>query len=179
MIKKILIVLIVIIAAFAVIASMQPAEFRVSRSLNISAPADVIFSNVNNLHQWKAWSPWASLDPNAKESFEGPDAGVGAIMKWAGNYKVGEGSMTITESQPNEVIKFKLDFLKPMQATNTSEFALTPESQSTSVTWTMHGTNNFIGKAMSLIFNCEKMIGSQFEKGLANLKVIAETEATK
>lgn len=176
MIKKIFIAIIAIIVAFAVIVYLQPEEFNVSRSIKISSSADTIFPHINNLRQWDAWSPWAKLDPNAKNSFEGPDEGVGAIMHWVGNSDVGEGSMLITEIKQNEFIKFKLDFIAPMKATNTAEFTFTPAGDQTSVTWSMSGKNNFIGKAIGLIFNCEKMVGGQFEKGLASLKEIVEAE---
>ena len=171
--------LILILAAAAVIlfivaAAKQPTDFRITRTGTINAPASAVFPHVNDLHQWDAWSPWAKLDPNAKNSFEGPAAGVGAIMRWAGNNKVGQGSMTILESRPDEFIRFKLEFLKPMAATNTAEFTFTSENDQTTVTWCMYGKNNFMGKAMGLIMNCEKMVGGQFEKGLATLKSVVE-----
>jgi hypothetical protein len=83
-----------------------------------------VFAQVNDFHNWEAWSPWAKLDPAAKATFEGPHPGKGAIFRWAGNEEVGEGSMTITESRPSELIKIKLEFLKPFEATNTAEFTL-------------------------------------------------------
>jgi uncharacterized protein YndB with AHSA1/START domain len=175
MFKKILIALAVIAVVFVVLVSQQPSEFRVTRSLAMSAPASAVFAQVNDLHKWKAWSPWAKMDPNATETHEGPAAGTGSKMSWAGNMKVGEGSMTITESRPNELIRFKLEFLKPMAATNTAEFTFTPHGNQTLVTWSMSGHNNFIGKAMGLVMNCDKMVGGQFENGLANLKSIVET----
>ena len=116
------------------------------------------------------------MDPNAKEVHEGPAAGAGAKMSWSGNNKVGEGSMTITESRPNDFVRFRLEFLKPFAATNTAEFTFKPQGNQTVVTWSMFGHNNFMGKAMGLIMNCDKMVGGQFEKGLAQLKSVAETE---
>src|SRR5262249_10520255 len=133
------------------------------------------FPHVNNLREWKEWSPWAKMDPNAKETFEGPAAGKGAVMTWAGNRKVGEGSMTITESKTNNAVRFRLDFRKPMKPISTAEFTFTPEGRATKVTWSMSGHNNLIGKAMGLVMNCDKMVGGQFEKGLASLKSIAES----
>lgn len=174
MLSKILKVLVLLVAVFAVVAAMQPEDFQVSRSLKMNAPAAVVFAQVNNLHKWDAWSPWAKLDPNAKETFGGPESGKGAVMSWAGNMQVGEGSMTITESRPTSLIAFRLDFLKPMAATNTAEFHFNGEGAQTEVVWTMSGKRNFMAKAMSLIFNCEKMVGGQFEKGLASLKGIVE-----
>lgn len=174
MLKKIFLGLLIALAIFAVVAAMQPDEMQVTRTATINAPAEKIFEQVNNLRNWNAWSPWAKLDPNAKETFEGPEAGVGAVMRWAGNFDVGEGSMTITQSRPAELVQFKLDFVKPMQGTNMAEFAFKPVGNGTEVTWSMSGKKNFMAKAMSLIFNCEKMVGEQFEKGLANLKGLAE-----
>lgn len=127
MLKKILITLAVIIVVFAVIVALQPSDFRVARTATISAPPPAVFAQVNDFHKWEAWSPWAKLDPAAKNSFEGPAAGRGAIFKWSGNNEVGEGSMTITESRPSDLIKIKLDFTKPFEATNTTEFTFKPE----------------------------------------------------
>lgn len=174
MLNIILILIVIAVITLLVIAAMQPTDFRITRTGTISAPASAIFPQVNNLQNWDAWSPWAKLDPNAKNSFEGPKEGVGAKMSWAGNNKVGVGSMTITESRPSDFIQFKLEFLKPMQATNTAEFTFTPEGDQTSVTWSMSGTNNFMGKLMGLIMNCDKMVGGQFEQGLAALKTVVE-----
>lgn len=174
MIDIILILIVVAVIIVLVIAARQPADFRITRTGTISAPASAIFSHVNNLQNWEAWSPWAKLDPNAKNAFEGPSEGVGAKMSWAGNNKVGIGSMTITESRPNDFIQFRLDFQKPMKATNTAEFAFKSEGDQTTVTWTMAGTNNLMGKVMGLIMNCDKMVGGQFAQGLASLKAVVE-----
>lgn len=175
MLKIILISIVVLIAIFSIIVAMQPEEFKVTRSLAISAPSDVVFSNVNDLHKWQAWSPWAKLDPNAKTTFNEITSGLNANMSWVSdNNNVGEGSMTIIDSQPNQLIKFRLDFIRPMQATNNAEFSFKADNNMTIVTWSMYGKNNFIGKAIGLIFNCEKMVGTQFEQGLADLKLIAE-----
>lgn len=179
MITKVLIAIVAIIAVFAVFVSMQPSEFHVSRTTTISTPAEVIFPHINDLRKEQEWSPWAKLDPEAKNTFKGSEEGVGSVVIWSGNSKVGEGSMTIIESRKNEFVKFKLDFLKPMQATHNAEFSLKEEVGQTTVTWSMYGQNNFIGKAMGIIFNCDKMIGEQFEKGLANLKAVAESEVTE
>ncbi len=156
----------------AAVAAMQADEFRVSRSALISAPPQALYEQVNNLRRWNAWSPWARLDPNAKNDFAGPKEGAGAIMRWAGNSKVGEGAMMITESTPVELVRLRLDFLKPFKATNTAEFAFMPQGQQTLVTWSMAGRKNFISKLMGLIMNCEKMVGKQFDQGLRNLEEV-------
>jgi uncharacterized protein YndB with AHSA1/START domain len=140
----------------------------------MSAPPEAVFAHVNDYHKWDAWSPWAKLDPNAKATFEGPTSGTGATMTWSGNDKVGEGRQTIVESRPDEVIRIKLDFLKPFKATSTAEFTFKPEGDQTVVTWSMYGKNDFMGKAVSLFMDCDKMVGSEFEKGLASMKAIVE-----
>jgi hypothetical protein len=160
---------------FIIVATMQPSDFRVTRTGSISAPASAVFTQVNDLQKWDAWSPWAKLDPEAMNSFEGPTSGTGAIMRWSGNNKVGQGSMTIIESRPDEFIRFKLEFLKPFAATNTAEFTFNSENDQTTVTWSMYGKNNFMSKAIGLIMSCDKMVGGQFEKGLASLKSVVET----
>lgn len=159
---------------FIVVIAGQPDEFKVSRSLKISVSPETVFPHVNDLHAWKPWSPWVPMDPNAKSTFSGPDSGVGAAMRWEGNNKVGVGSMTITDSQPCSRICFRLDFEKPMAATNTAEWTFLPLGTDTQVTWSMSGKNTLVGKIFGLFINCERMVGCQFEKGLANLKSVVQ-----
>ena len=174
MLDIILILVAIAVIIFIIAVAMQPSDFRVTRSTTIIAPASAVFAQVNDLQKWEAWSPWAKLDPDAKNSFEGPTSGTGAILRWAGNNKVGQGSMTIMESRPDEFIRFKLEFLKPFVATNTAEFTFNTENDQTTVTWSMYGKNDFKGKAIGLIMSCDKMVGGQFEKGLATLKSVVE-----
>jgi hypothetical protein len=117
------------------------------------------------------------MDPACKNTYTGAAAGTGAILSWAGNKKVGEGRMTIFESAPSDLIRIKLEFLKPFKATNTAEFVFKPEGNQTVVTWSMFGKNNFFFKAFSLFMNSDKMVGKDFEKGLAAIKTVAEAEA--
>lgn len=175
MLKKILMIFVLLIVGFAIVVAMRPSDFRVERSSTIAAPPAAVFAQVNDFHKWEAWSPWAKLDPNAKTSYEGSPAGQGAVFHWAGNKDVGEGSMTILESKPNEMIRIRLDFVKPFKGTNTAEFTFKPEGDKTKVTWSMFGKNNFIAKAIGLFIDCDKMVGGMFEKGLASMKTIAET----
>jgi len=176
--KKILLILVIAIAGFLGVAAMQPDEFRVTRSATINAPVEQVYAMINVHRAWNEWSPWAKLDPNAKFTYEGPESGVGSITHWQGNSEVGAGTSTITESNPNELIRLKLEFREPMEATNTAEFTFKSESPTaTQVTWTMYGKNNLLGKAIGLVMDCEKMVGEQFEKGLANIKAIAEKPA--
>lgn len=176
---KILIGLVVLLVILAIVIALRPDEFRVTRTAVIPVAAPIVFVQVNNLANWNSWSPWAKLDPNAKYTFEGPISGVGAVLRWAGNNQVGEGAMTIMESRPNELVVFKLEFLKPFQGTNTVEFTFKPEGDQTVVSWTMFGKANFMSKAMGLFMNCEKMCGDQFEQGFANLKTVATAAARK
>lgn len=178
MLKKIFIALAILLIVFAVIAAAQPSEFRVTRSTTIAAPASTVFTQVNDFHNWEAWSPWAKLDPEATNTFEGPSAGNGTVFRWAGNRKVGEGSMTIVESHPSDHILIKLDFLKPFAATHTAEFTFQPAGNQTQVTWSMYGNKNFIAKAVGLIMNCEKTVGNQFEQGLTQMKSVVEEKNT-
>src|SRR5690242_5637901 len=129
MLKGTLIVLALVMVVFVVIVSLQPDRFTVTRSTIIDAPPSSVFAQVNDLHNWEAWSPWAKLDPAMKLSYEGPAAGTGAGYAWAGNQQVGEGRMTITESRPDELVRLKLEFLKPFAANNTAEFAFKPEGK--------------------------------------------------
>jgi hypothetical protein len=164
MLKKIFIGIGVVIIVFLIVVATRPAEFRVTRSASISAPPAVVFAQVNDLHKWDAWSPWAKLDPAMKQTHEGAPAGPGAVYSWAGNSDVGEGRMTITESRPDELVRIKLEFLKPFAAVSTTEFMFKPEGNQTAVTWSMTGTNNFMAKAMCLFMNMDKMVGGDFEK---------------
>jgi hypothetical protein len=159
---------------FVVVVAGQPDEFIVTRSAQVSAPPEKIFSHVNDFHKWEAWSPWAKLDPNAKNSFAGADSGTGAAMSWDGNKKIGAGRMTITGSEANELIRFKLEFIRPFKATNTAEFTFNPAGSQTVMTWSMSGKNNFFFKAFGLFMDCDKMIGGDFEKGLAAMKSVTE-----
>jgi hypothetical protein len=176
MITYILIALALVIVVFLLVVLMQPTDFRITRSATIPAPAQAVFEEVNDFHRWEAWSPWAKLDPNATHSYVGTPAGEGAIYSWDGNNKVGSGRMTLMESRPHQLIRIKLEFFKPFQATNASEFAFTPSNGGTLVTWSMSGKNSFMGKAMVLLMNCDKMVGGQFEQGLKNLGAVAGSE---
>jgi hypothetical protein len=177
MLKKILIGLAVILVIFLVVVSMQPGTFRVERRALVIAPPEIVFAQVNEFHNWEAWSPWAKLDPNAKMTYSETTSGTGASYAWEGNSKVGAGKMTITDSRPAEYVAINLEFLKPFKATNLTEFAFTPIHGGTMVVWSMSGKNNFIAKAMCMFMDMDKMVGGDFEKGLAAMKAKAETEA--
>jgi uncharacterized protein YndB with AHSA1/START domain len=177
--KKIVIGVAAVLLVLAVVVALQPDDFRVVRSISIAAPPETVFARVNDLHSWEGWSPWAKLDPAMKQRYEGPPAGTGAVYSWAGNTKVGEGRMTITESRANEFIRITLEFFKPFSATNTTEFMFNPESSQTVVTWSMAGENNFVSKLMCLFMDMDEMIGDDFEQGLADLKSTVEAAKSK
>jgi uncharacterized protein YndB with AHSA1/START domain len=174
MLLKILIPVAVIVLGFLVVVAMQPADFRVTRTATIAAPAAAVFAQVNDFHNWQAWSPWEKMDPAMKRTYEGAPVGRGAIYAWVGNKEVGEGRMTVTESRPNELIRIKLEFVKPFRATNVAEFSFEPRGDQTAVTWTMTGEKNFLTKAIHLFMNIDTMVGGSFETGLAQMKALVE-----
>lgn len=174
LVKKILLGLLLLVAVFLAVVAMQPAEFTVERTATMSASPAVVFEQVNDFHHWDAWSPWLDLDPQAKISFEGPSSGEGAIYRWSGNADVGEGSMTILESRPDELIRIKLEFVRPFAGANTVEFSFKPEGDQTSVTWSMFGNKNFVSKAIGMFVSMDDMIGGKFDEGLARLKKVVE-----
>ena len=174
MLVKVLIAVGVVSAALAAYVASRPAEFRVTRSATFAAPAPAVFAQVNELKKWEAWSPWAKKDPQMKQAYEGPPAGTGAVTSWQGNKDVGEGRMTIVESRAGELIRIKLEFFKPFAATNSAQFTFKEHGGRTAVIWSMSGQNNFVGKAMSVVFDFDQMIGADFEAGLAGLKSIVE-----
>jgi hypothetical protein len=165
---------ILLVVVLIVVVAMQPSDFRILRRKQIAAPATTVFAHLNELAKWQAWSPWENLDPNLKRTYEGPPAGEGAKYAWSGNSKVGEGRMTIVDSRPGKLVRLRLEFIRPFQATNTSEFALEPIENQTVVTWSMTGQNTFMGKAFGLVMNMDKLIGADFEKGLTRLKSVSE-----
>ena len=179
MLKVIAIAFAIAAVAFLVVVAVQPAQFRVERSATIAAPAPMVFGLVNDLHKWESWSPWAKRDPRMKQTYEGAAAGVGAVTAWSGNNEVGEGRMTITESRPAERVVIKLEFFRPFSAINTAQFDFRPQGDRTLVTWSMRGTNNFLAKAMHLFMDVDKMVGTDFEQGLANMNAVATTAATR
>lgn len=179
MLKKILIAVAVLLVGLVGLIATRPADFKLERNAKIGAPADVVFAQLNDFHNWKAWSPWEGKDPAQVTKFEGAESGVGAAYFWSGNDDVGEGRMTITESKPSELVNIKLEFLKPFAATNTTIFTLKSGAEGTEVNWAMSGKNDFMGKAVSLIMDMEKMVGPDFEKGLEKLKEVSEAAHKK
>jgi hypothetical protein len=179
MLKKILLGLVVVLVAFCGFVATRPAAFVVQRTATLKASPDIAFAAVNDFHRWNEWSPWDKRDPQQKTTFEGAASGPGANYAWAGNDEVGEGRMTIEESKANELVRIKLEFLKPFKTTNTTTFSFTPAAEGVSVTWKMEGENNFMGKAFSLFMDMDAMVGKDFDQGLASLGKVAEAETQK
>lgn len=159
----------------AVAVATRPAAFHVERATTIDAPAEVVFPLVDDLRAWERWSPF-ERDPEIEKEFPGPPSGEGAIYRWSGNADVGRGEVRITESVPNERIAIELEFFEPMRATNQVLFAFAPVGDGTRVRWAMDGRNGFVGKAFSLVFDVDEMVGADFERGLATMKQVAESQ---
>lgn len=151
--------------------------FRIERSIHVNAPPASAFALVNDFQQWVRWSPYEGLDANLKRTYSGAPQGVGAVYEWEGNNKVGNGRMEMLGSEPSRIV-IKLDFFKPFEAHNTAEFSFVPEDGGSRVTWAMYGppmkSSPLMKFVMSLFFNMEKVVGGQFEQGLAKLKTAAE-----
>jgi hypothetical protein len=172
---KIILIVVVLVAALLAYAATKPDTFHVQRSANIKAPPEKIFALIEDLHSWSGWSSWEKMAPAMKRTYSGSANGKGAVYAWEGNNKVGEGRMEITDTSPPSKVTIKLDFIKPFEGHNIAEFLLDPKGDSTNVTWAMHGPTPYMAKVMHVFFNMDKMIGKEFEAGLANLKTIAET----
>ncbi len=173
MFKIIVIILALLIAAVLIYAATKPDTFRIERSTTIKASPEKISTYLIDFKQWADWSPWDKKDPTMKRTFSGAASGQGAIYDWEGNKEVGTGRMEILDEQPQKVT-IKLDFLAPFEAHNTAEFTMQPEGGSTKLTWAMHGPANLMTKVIHLFMSMEKMVGPDFEAGLAKLKTAAE-----
>ena len=179
MIKKaILAVLAVVVLGLVILVAaiaMQPNEYVISRNASYNAPAERIFEQVNDLHKWDAWSPWAKLDPAMKSFYSGPGSGPGAVYEWSGNDEVGRGKMTIAESHPSDLVKLDLEFIEPMASKAVSQFSFKPDGPKTNVTWSMKMEQNFVSKAFCLVMDLDQMIGKDLERGLSQLRPVVET----
>ncbi|MET0594607.1 MAG: SRPBCC family protein [Polyangiaceae bacterium] len=174
MARKILLGVAALIVVLVIVTLLQPSTYRVERSITTNASVENTFAQVNDFHLWNAWSPWEKMDPGMKKTFEGPATGTGSKYAWSGNDQVGEGRMTIEKSEKPSKIDIKLEFLKPFESTSKTTFAFAPAGTGSKVTWSMEGENNFVGKFFCIFMNMDKMIGGDFEKGLAAMKTAAE-----
>lgn len=178
MLKKIGIALGVVILIVLGLAALKSPDYLVTRSIVINAPADKIFPFINNQKLAEKWGPWLEIEPGVTMVYSGPDEGIGAKGSWAGGKNLGTGSATIVNVVPNEKVDIKLEYSEPMVMTQDSEYLLTPDgSGGTRMTWTVRGTNSFIGRVMCLFMDMDKVVGSMFEKGLSNLKALVEQPA--
>jgi uncharacterized protein YndB with AHSA1/START domain len=174
MIKKIFLGLLAVLAILLIVAAVKSPDFRVERSLTISAPPESLFGWFNNPRKFDEFNPWMKLDPSAKTEYGGPESGVGAVASWAGK-QTGKGKATIVESKPNELVRLRMDWIEPMEGVSTVDYIFKPDGGKTTVTWAMYGKSNFTGRIVSLFINCDTMCGPQFEKGLADLAKIVAT----
>jgi hypothetical protein len=177
MFKKIFLGLGVIIIVFLIVVITRTADYRVERSTTLASPAQTLFDQVNDHRKFNAWNPFLKLDPNVKNTYSGPESGVGAVCAWDGNNDIGAGSATITESKPGELVRMRMDWIRPMAGVATVDFTFKPEGDKTVVTWAMYGKNGFMGKLVSLFMDCDKMCGPHFEQGLADLGKVTATPA--
>jgi len=170
----IVLLVVVLIAGFLAYVATRPDSFRWERSTTIDAPAETIYAQIVNFHNWLNWSPWEGLDPNLKRTYSGPESGVGASYAWSGNGKAGSGSMDISVATPFSKVVVPLHFTAPFKAENTAEFTLAPEGSGTRVTWAMYGPSPFISKLFIVVMNADSFMGKTFHKGLASLKAVSE-----
>jgi hypothetical protein len=166
-------VLVVGVALVLILAAMKPDTFRVQRSAAIKAPPEKILPLINDFKAWTAWSPYENKDPAMKRTYGSATSGKGATYAWDGNGSVGAGNMLITEAVPSK-IALDLNMTRPMTANNKVEFTLVPAGDSTVVSWGMRGETPYLAKIIHVFFNMDKMVGGDFEAGLAKLKAVAE-----
>jgi len=152
---------------------MANARFTVERSASIAAPPQTVYDLLVDFHKWPQWSPWEELDPGMERTHSGAEAGVGAKYAWSGNRKAGQGDMTITDAQAPSKVQIALNFVKPFKSSNTTMFTLTPEAGGTKVLWSMIGPRPLMMRIFGFVFNMDKMVGKDFEKGLAKLQQAA------
>jgi hypothetical protein len=174
MLKKIALGLSAAVAAFLLFVASRPSEYAVERKAVIEAAPAAVHARVADFSKWDAWSPWEKLDPAMKRQLEGTQGAAGASYAWQGNKDVGSGKMTLVETKPGELARIKLEFFEPMAGVSDTLFTFAPEGKGTAVTWRMTGKNSFVGKAMCVFMNMDKMVGGDFEKGLAQLKALLE-----
>ncbi|WP_269931006.1 SRPBCC family protein [Aminobacter sp. HY435] len=167
-------IIVLAILAILALAASRPDSFVVQRSTDIAAAPETVFALIDDFHKWRDWSPWEGLDPDLKRKMSGAERGRGAVYEWDGNKKVGSGRMEIVEAFVPSKVAIKLDFFRPFEAHNVAEFTVLPQGQASRVNWMMRGPAPFMTKVMQTVMNFDKMIGKDFEKGLASLKAIAE-----
>lgn len=166
-----------LLASFALYVATRPAAFKIARSRTVPARPEEVFAIINDLRRWEAWSPWDKLDPSMAKEYSGPAAGPGSSYHWHGNKKVGEGRMTITASESPSKVVIDLHFIKPFAAQNVTTLEIEARGAETRVTWSMTGENNFVSKAFNVVMNMDKLVGADFEKGLAAMQAALAAQA--
>ena len=141
----------------------------IERAVTVAAPAEVIASYVVDFRHWVDWSPWEGLDPDLQRTYSGPAQGLGATYAWSGNRKAGAGRMEITGVAPDR-IDVDLRFLKPFRSSSTVRFALTGAGDQTRVQWQLRSPRTVVSRVMGVVWNMDRAIGADLEKGLAQLK---------
>jgi uncharacterized protein YndB with AHSA1/START domain len=181
--KFLLIALLVMVgvpASILIAGSMRPANYHVERSATVPAPPDAVYAVLSDFHRFGEWSPWEKLDPGMQKTFEGQNGAVGSSYSWSGNDRVGAGSMTVTEAQPGKKLAAKMQMNRPYISTSQTYWTLEGQGNQTKVTWAMDGeSRTLIAKTFTMLMNMDKMIGSNYETGLDQLKSVAEAEAKK
>jgi uncharacterized protein YndB with AHSA1/START domain len=175
MLRKIPLVFALLVTALVATTAVRSGRFVIERSGHVAAPPAVVYAAIEDFRRWPAWSPWEGIDPNLKRTYRGAERGLGATYAWAGTEKVGEGAMTIVEAHPPERVGIELVFIKPWAATNRTDFTIRADGAGSRVTWAMRGEHDFVGKLFALVLDMERMVGPDFERGLAQLsKAVAE-----
>ncbi len=172
--KTTAIVIVISIVALLFYAATMPDTFTVRRTISINAAPEKIFPFIDDLRKWDSWSPYEKIDPAMKRTYSGAANGKGSVYEWDGDWKVGKGRVEIAETSPPSKVRIKLDMIKPIEGHNIVDFTLESNGDSTIVTWAMHGPRPYLSKVIGLFMNMDRMIGKEFEAGLANLKAVAE-----
>lgn len=174
MLKAILIIVVALVLGVLELAASRPDTFRVERSTVIKAAPAKVHALIDDFHQWAGWSPWEKLDPAMKRTHSGAPRGQGAVYAWSGNKEVGSGRMEIIDSQPPDRVRIRLEFREPFEAVNTAEYTIRAEGEGSRVTWAMFGPAPFVSRLIQVFVSMDRMVGKDFETGLANLKRLAE-----
>ena len=170
MMKKILIAVVLVICGFMAYVAMQPSEMNIARELVVNAAPEAIFPYINNTKKADEWMPWAEIDPSVQTTYSGPEEGLGSTSSWVSSGQMGVGQAVIVESTANQLVKTQLTYTKPMEMSQLAEISLTPSGEGTLVRWAVTGQNTFVSRLFCVFMNMDKMVGGQFEKGLAKLK---------
>ena len=172
------IAIVVLTGGLLAFVATRPDTFRVQRTTVIEAPPEQIFPFIEDFRKYALWSPYERVDPSMSRRYSGSSRGKGAVYEWNGKGKAGKGRMEIAHASPPLMAVIRLDFARPVATQNIVEFTLRPDGSGTSVSWAMRGANPYIAKLIQLVFNMDRMVGKEFEAGLANLKALAEKQET-